>query len=117
GFTWATSAVKSGSVCTGMLVPGGLTGTPGVASVAAKPVWPAAKPASAVPASRTAASEVRRHVLPVGDVWLGWVIVTPSRKPVADRGHPPRWRRRHEDNVVADVNVPLLERLNRCHVH
>ena len=122
GFTWVTRSVKSGSVWPVMPLPGGLTGAPGVASVAAKPAWPTAKPPSAVPASRTAAiARAAPQPWCAGSSrWKGsWFLLGklpgyPGRQ--AGRAPPTQGKCRvpGERSLGAAIK-PLSCRLNLCH--
>ena len=116
GFTCVTRSVKSGSAWPVMPLPGGLTGAPGVASGAAKPAWPTANPPSAVPASSTAAMAERRQSLVARGVSVESVMVPPWETSWMARAGSRIGAAVTQDNAAGRVNVPSVQRLNRCHV-
>ena len=138
GFTCSTRCVKFGSVACGVIAPGGLTGVP-VDSAAGELGWlPAGLAADGgrrcgmadgEAAERGAGEQYggQRRAAP----WCcGWLVglgcgviqssclASPFGHALATRGRRPGWRRRHPRNMrIREVNVPVVQRLNRFHVN
>ena len=122
GFTCVTRSVKSGSLWPVMPLPGGFTGATGVASEAAKPAWPTARPPSAVPANRTPAMAVRRQCRGARGVSVERLMVAPSEtswtsKAASQCGAADTERKctRSGERSLGAAIKPLSCRLNLCH--